>query len=53
MKNIIKSLVFILFVGIGWAAQAREYVIGQVAELSGLGSANENTAGAKLWFDHI
>lgn len=34
------------------AADAKTLVIGQVAELSGVAVAAENTAGAKLWLDH-
>lgn len=32
--------------------QARTLVVGQVAELSGLANADENSLGARLWFDH-
>src|SRR2546425_563433 len=33
-------------------AHARTLVVGEVAELSGIATAAENAAGAKLWFDH-
>lgn len=44
---------WVLAAAAGWGnAQARTLAIGQVAELSGIANANENTLGAQLWFTH-
>lgn len=52
MKGI-RSIIFpMILVALVSFANARVLVIGQVAEFAGIGNANENSAGARLWFEH-
>lgn len=54
MRNCLKRVLCAALVACSvFPAEARVFIVGQVAEFSGIGNANENSAGAKLWFDHV
>lgn len=52
MTKPLKTLLCLFLFALALGASARTFVVGQVAELSGIANANENSAGARLWFDH-
>lgn len=52
MKNIRNIIFPVILVVLASFANARVLVIGQVAEFAGIGNANENSAGARLWFEY-
>ncbi|MDB5741687.1 MAG: Extracellular ligand-binding receptor [Polaromonas sp.] len=52
MKLLGKTLIAVVLGAATLGLHARTLVVGQVAELSGIANADENSLGARLWFNH-